>query len=93
MENQSKPGQPYEDDCYKESIAKQWFTPLISTHSGKGRHIGNSGLNVKGTCKRQDEDSFLQIERFYHMVCQEISFSSIYPNELKICLQTKIKYL
>lgn len=54
MENQIKPGQPYENNYYKESIARQWFAPLIPAF-GKQRqvHKNYSDLIVKAVCKRQ----------------------------------------
>lgn len=62
MENQIKPGQPYENNYYKEFIAPLWFTPLIPELGRQMpliptllRHIRVSDLNLKASHKRQDE--------------------------------------
>jgi hypothetical protein len=54
MENQIKPGQPYENNYYKECIARQRFTPLFPT-LGKQRqaHKNYSNLKLKAAGKRQ----------------------------------------
>ena len=54
MEKQTKPGQPYENDYYKEPTARRWFRPSIPTLE-KQAHKNYSDVNLKATCKRQVE--------------------------------------
>jgi hypothetical protein len=41
MENQTIPGQPYENNYHKESSGRQWFIPFLSQHlEGRNKHTG-----------------------------------------------------
>lgn len=55
MENQIKPGQPDENNYFKESKPRWWFTPLIPAHlGGRVRQIKNySDLHLQTPCKRR----------------------------------------
>jgi hypothetical protein len=56
MESQTKPGQYYENNFYKEFIGRLWFMPLILTLGRKRQaHKNYHDLNLKATCKRQVE--------------------------------------